>query len=212
MSDVPQFLYFDLGKVLLSFDHGRMVRQMAEVGRVSVEAMRAALMPSGEPTQGDPQWQLEAGHLSEDDYYEQLCESLGCRPPRADLDLAASDMFEPIEASMRLLERLKAGGHRLGLLSNTNPIHWRFFMDGRFPTLNEIFEVEIGSFHVGAMKPDPVIYHAAIKRAGVPAEQIFFTDDREENIAGAIACGIDAVLFTETATLEADLRSRGIAC
>lgn len=212
MPNPPQFLYFDLGKVLLSFDHGRMVRQMAGAAGVSDDAMRAALMPSGEPTQGDPQWQLEAGHLSEDDYYDQLCESLGCRPPRDRLDFAASDMFEPIEASMRLLERLKAAGHRLGLLSNTNPIHWRFFMDGRFPTLNAVFEVEIGSFHVGAMKSDPVIYHAAIEQTGVPAEQIFFVDDRAENVAGAIACGIDAVLFTDTASLEADLRTRGIEC
>lgn len=212
MKNPPQFLYFDLGKVLLSFDHSRMVRQMAEVAGVDEAAMRAALMPSGEPTEGDPQWQLEAGHLSEDDYYEQLCEALGCRPPRAELDLAASDMFEPIDASMRLLERLKAAGHRLGLLSNTNPVHWRFFMDGRFPVLNRVFEVEIGSFHVGAMKPDPKIYHAAIERAGVPAERVFFTDDREENVAGAIACGIDAVLLTDTETLETELRARGIEC
>lgn len=206
----PEFLYFDLGKVLLSFDHTRMLRQMAEVAGVSVETMQAVLMPTGEPTPGDAQWRLEEGLLSEDAYYEDLCERLGSRPDRAALDLAASDIFAPIEPSMRLLERLKAAGHRLGLLSNTNPIHWRFFLDGRFPLLNKVFEVYVGSFEVGAMKPDPKIYAAAVERAGVPAEQVFFTDDKPENVAGAIDFGIDAVLFTETATLEHDLTARGV--
>lgn len=206
----PEFLYFDLGKVLLSFDHPRMLRQMAEVAGVSFEAVRAALMPSGEPTTGDPQWRLEAGTLSEDHYYEHLCESLGVRPPRDELWRAASDIFAPIEASMDLLERLHAAGHRLGLLSNTSPMHWEFFMDGRFPTLARVFEVPIGSFQTGAMKPDPAIYRFAVERAGVAVERVFFTDDRAENVAGARACGLDAVLFTDAACLERDLRARGL--
>lgn len=208
----PEFLYFDLGKVLLSFDHGLMLRQMAGVAGVTPERMREVLMPAGEPTPGDAQWRLEEGQLSEDAYYEDLCDRLGSRPDRAAFDLAASDIFAPIEPSMRLLERLKAAGHRLGLLSNTNPIHWRFFLDGRFPVLNGVFEISLSSFGVGAMKPDPRIYAAAVERAGVPAGRVFFTDDRPENVEGAKAFGIDAVLFTDTGTLESDLRARGIEC
>ena len=185
---------------------------MADAAGVTAEAMRTALMPSGDPAQHDPQWDLEAGALSESDYYEQLCERIGARPPRERLNLAASDIFAPIEPSMALLERLHAAGRRLGLLSNTNSIHWRYYFDGRYPTLSKVFEVRIGSFEVGAMKPDPVIYQAALERAGVPAEKVFFTDDRVENVEGAIACGIDAVRFTDTAQLERDLRARGVDC
>jgi putative hydrolase of the HAD superfamily len=206
----PEFLYFDLGKVLLTFDHPRMLRQMAAVADVSVEAVRTAIMPCGEPTVGDPQWRLEAGTLSIDGYYEHLCESLGVRPPREELWRAASDIFAPIEASMDLLERLHAAGHRLGLLSNTSPVHWDFFMDGRFPTLTRVFEIPLGSFHAGTMKPDPAIYHYAAEKAGVSPQRVFFTDDRADNVEGARACGLDAVLFTDTAQLESDLRARGL--
>jgi glucose-1-phosphatase len=206
----PEFLYFDLGKVLLAFDHARMLRQMAEVAGVTVEAVRDALMPRGEPTVGDAQWRLEAGTLSVDGYYEHLCESLGKRPPREELWLAASDIFAPIEASMDLLERLHTAGHRLGLLSNTSPVHWEFFMDGRFPTLARVFEIPLGSFHAGTMKPEPAIYHFAAQKAGVAPERVFFTDDRAENVEGARVCGLDAVLFTDTAQLERDLRVRGL--
>jgi len=44
--------------------------------------------------------------------------------------------------------------------------------------------------------------------AGVAAGEIFFTDDRAENVAGAIAAGFDAVLFTSVEALESELRSR----
>ncbi|QDT69175.1 Alpha-D-glucose-1-phosphate phosphatase YihX [Planctomycetes bacterium MalM25] len=212
MSQPPEFLYFDLGKVLLDFDHARMVRQMAGVAGVSEEAMRAALMPSGDPTEGDQQWALEAGQLSEDAYYEGLCERLGVRPPRAEFELAASDIFTPIQASLDLVTRLHAAGHRMGILSNTNSIHWRFFLDGRYPELIDAFEIKLGSFEVGSMKPDPVIYLSAIELAGVPAERVFFTDDKPENIAGAMAVGIDAVPFTDTASLVDELNQRGVPC
>lgn len=212
MNQPPEFFYFDLGKVLLDFDHGRMVRQMAEVAGVSVEAMRDALMPGGDPSKGDSQWALEAGQISEEAYYEGLCERLGVRPPRAELDLAASDIFTPIDASLDLVKRLQAAGHRLGILSNTNSIHWRFFLDGRYPELIDCFEIKLGSFEVGSMKPDPVIYLSAIELAEVPAERVFFADDKPENVAGAKAVGIDAVQFTDTAALVGELQQRGVAC
>jgi HAD superfamily hydrolase (TIGR01509 family) len=66
------------------------------------------------------------------------------------------------------------------------------------------------SFEAEAMKPDRRIYDAAIQRAGVPADRIFFVDDREENVAGARAAGIDAVQFVDCDTLIADLRKRNI--
>lgn len=204
----PEFFYFDLGKVLLEFDHARMLRQMAEVAGVPVDILRTALMPSGDPAAGDSQYLLEAGSLSEEDYYAGLCERLGSTPARPDLDLAASDIFAPMEDSLRLVDRLRAAGRRLGLLSNTNPIHWRFFTDGRYPWLNESFEVLLGSFHVGAMKPDPAIYAAAVERAAAPAERVFFVDDKPENVEGAIAMGLDAVVFTGAADLERQLSLR----
>jgi FMN phosphatase YigB (HAD superfamily) len=208
----PEFLYFDLGRVLLTFDHAKMLRQMAGAAGVEPHVMREAIMPSGSPCEGDLQWQLEAGQVSDDEYFELVCERIGKRPQREQLEQASNDIFAPIESSLELLERLHEAGYRLGLLSNTCGMHWRWFLDGRYPTLTKVFEVQLGSFQVGAMKPYPAIYEAAIAKAGVPAEKVFFTDDRQDNVAGAIACGIDAVHFSDTARLEYDLRARGIDC
>nr|WP_261342823.1 HAD-IA family hydrolase [Pirellulimonas nuda] len=136
---------------------------------------------------------------------------MGSRPDRAALDLAASDIFAPIDQTWQLVRRLHAGGARMGILSNTNPTHWRIVTDGRWPILTECFEHAVLSYEARSMKPDRAIYEQAIDRAGVPAGEVFFVDDREDNIAGAIEAGLDAVVFRSAEGLERDLAERGWA-
>lgn len=60
------------------------------------------------------------------------------------------------------------------------------------------------------MKPDRKIYQAAIERAAVAPENIFFLDDLPENVAGAREAGIDAVQFIDEQQLVADLAERDL--
>lgn len=211
----PKMLYFDLGNVLLSFSHEEMCRQMAEVAGVSTERMHGAVF--GGPEARSLQVRYESGQLSGDEYFAHICRQIGSRPDRRQLELAFCDIFQPIQASVELVTRLAAAGHRLGVLSNTNRLQWEFVSDGRFPFLAAIgqpgrpFERAVLSYDAGSMKPDEGIYRVAIERAGVPAHEIFFVDDREENVVGARAAGMDAVLFAGADALANDLRSGGIA-
>jgi HAD superfamily hydrolase (TIGR01509 family) len=108
-----------------------------------------------------------------------------------------------------LCGRLNAAGYRLGVLSNTNDAHWRW-VTKRFSYLTTMFDVAAMSFEIGVMKPDPRIYAEAARLAGVDPADVFYTDDRPENVAGAQAAGFDAVLFTTPAALSAELWQRGI--
>ena len=99
-------------------------------------------------------------------------------------------------------------GHRLGVLSNTCAAHWNYCLP-RYTLLRK-FEVYALSFEIGAMKPDPTTYRAAADLAGAAPEEIFFTDDRPENVEAALAAGYDAVPFTTAARLADDLRRRGV--
>ncbi|MEN1680403.1 MAG: HAD family phosphatase [Planctomycetota bacterium] len=204
----PEFLYFDLGNVLLTFDNDRMCRQMGELLGADEASVRGFVMPTG--GESDLQWRFECGLLSEAEYLQQVCDHFGASPDHAALAVAASDIFAPIEPAMRLADALAKAGWRLGLLSNTNWAHWRFVMDGRYPVLRSAFEVEMTSFAAQSMKPDAGIYRRAIEATGVPAERVFFTDDKPENVASAREAGIDAVVFTSTEQLIADLQSRGV--
>jgi glucose-1-phosphatase len=204
----PGFVYFDLGNVLLSFSHERMCQQMAAAAGVPPEAVRRALFEA----EGGPsvQWRFERGDLNALAVYEHFCEALGVRPDMEELFAAGCDMFAEIDESVSIVERLFASGVRLGIMSNTNPIDWAFVSSGRFPFLNQCFEQKVLSFEVGAMKPELAIYEAAVEQAGVAAGEVFFTDDREENVKGALAAGLDAVLFTSPEQLRKELQARGL--
>jgi FMN phosphatase YigB (HAD superfamily) len=210
----PQVLYFDLGNVLLSFSHERMYRQMAEVVGVSPETLVRVIFGSGEAA--GVLVQLETGRLTTEEYFEFVRRAVGKRPDPQRLATAVCDIFAPIDETWEIVRGLAAAGHRMAILSNTNPLHWAFVTDGRFPLVANIgqpgspFAWAILSCEAGAMKPDRAIYDAAIERAGVAASEIFFVDDRPENVVGARAVGIDAVRYEGTMKLVDDLRVRGV--
>jgi putative hydrolase of the HAD superfamily len=120
-----------------------------------------------------------------------------------------ADIFlpEPL-ISESFLAALKKN-YRLILLSNTNEIHYEFIMQ-KYPILRHI-EEHVLSFQVGSMKPEGQIYQFAIEKAGVPAEEIFFTDDRIENVEAAKLAGLQAVQFRSEEHLKREMIKLGIS-
>jgi FMN phosphatase YigB (HAD superfamily) len=207
-------LYFDLGKVLVEFSHERMCAQMAEVAGISSDAVWQALFGDADVLAAEIRY--ETGHISTDEFFDHFCAATGTSPDRKRLADAVCDIFSPIEPMWKLARSLAAAGNRLAILSNTNPVQWEYITDGRFPLVAmgqgvSAFDWAILSYEARAMKPDPAIYEQAIRRAGVAAEEVFFTDDRLENVEGARAVGIDAVHFTNTEQLAAELRQRNVS-
>lgn len=204
-SPAIEFFYFDLGNVLLYFDHDLACRQMAQVADASVEEVREVVFFSG------MQVRYETGEIDTAGFHDYFCQRTGRRPDMTALAHAASNIFEPNHPVIEIAQSLHAQSRRLGILSNTCACHWEFCIDGRYPFLRECFEQYVLSYEAKSMKPDAEIYRAAISQAGVAAESIFFVDDRPENVAGALECGLDAVLYSGADRLRADLADRGIA-
>jgi putative hydrolase of the HAD superfamily len=61
------------------------------------------------------------------------------------------------------------------------------------------------SCRLGTTKPDPAAYRGVLDALGAEPADVTFVDDRAENIAGAAALGMRALLFTDPTTLAADL-------
>jgi len=200
----PHFFYFDLGNVLLKFDQAVACRQMADVAGISAERVREIVFDDG------MQLAYERGLLSTSGFYEAFCERSGVRPSLADLVHAASDIFELDAAVAGIAERLRASGHRLGILSNTCEAHWEFCAGSRFPLLDAAFDVAVLSYQIGSLKPETAIYEAATELARANPEEIFFVDDRAENVAGALEAGFDAVQFTSADGLIRELLRRDV--
>jgi putative hydrolase of the HAD superfamily len=90
------------------------------------------------------------------------------------------------------LDRLRAAGFRLGVVSNS---------DGRAEEalvaagLRTCFEVVVDSQLVGFEKPDPRIFHLALKQMGVrPDEAMYVGDIYEVDVVGARRAGMSVVL------------------
>ena len=200
----PAFLYFDLGNVLLHFDHRLAATQMAEVAKLELDRVWDLVFATG-----DLLVEIETGRLGPQEFYEHFCRETGTRADYGLLEEAGSAIFTVNAPMLPIITHLEAAGHRLGVLSNTSESHWRYIAR-QYPMIPRTFEPAALSFKAGVMKPDPAIYQYAADLAGVAPEEIFFTDDRAENVAGALRAGFDAVPFTGPADLARELRRRGL--
>lgn len=199
-----EFLYFDMGNVLLDFDHGQGCRQAAQLCGVTPNQVREVVFDSG------LEWSYERGDLTSEQFYECFRREIPTAPESDRLLASLSDIFQVKPGIESLLIQLRQEGHELGILSNTCEAHWRQVYPERFPFLAERFSRHALSFEFRSMKPEAEIYRRAIALAGKPAERIFFVDDRPENVLAAQATGMDAVLFTDLPALQCDLRQRGL--
>jgi 2-haloacid dehalogenase len=78
-----------------------------------------------------------------------------------------------------------------------------------FPVLDLLDDIVVSGTEKVA-KPDPAIFEIAIARSGLEASELVFVDDKEGNVAAAIECGLDGVLFTGADDLRRRLRERGL--
>lgn len=157
------------------------------------------------------QWRepYDRGVLSDREYWGQV---LG-RPVTAE-EVEAIDVADvgawsrPYEGTLDLLPRLRTRGVGLALLSNA-PVSMAAAVDRMGWT--ELVPHRFFSCRLGITKPHPDAYKAVLAQLQADPAEVTFVDDRPVNVAGAEQVGIRGLLFTDPATLAADLDLRGDA-
>ena len=185
----PDFVYFDLGNVLLYFDHSLALRNMARVAGITAEQMRRIVFD------GTLQVEYETGSISGVQFVSRISDSIGKDLDVPDMLQAAADMFVPNPQILPVLERIRDFGIPMGLLSNTCEAHWKWIGERGYRQVLGWFAPVILSYEVRSMKPDAHIYREAQRQAGHDAPRIFFTDDRAENVEAAKNAGWMAEVF-----------------
>ena len=101
--------------------------------------------------------------------------------------------FILFEDTIGALERLKAQGYQLGVVSNLRRDMNELCRDlGIGPYLDFC----LTSAEIGVEKPDPAIFVAALERAGVaPPEAVHVGDQPRSDLVGARGAGLHAVLL-----------------
>jgi putative hydrolase of the HAD superfamily len=198
-----EVIYFDLGKVIIDFDHSRAAQELLKVTPLSLEDAMAVL------SDGELVSEYEKGWVSSQEHYRKVCHRLQMEVSIEKFRELWGSMFlpEPL-LSESFLRTLKAH-YRLMLLSNTNELHFDF-VTKHYPIL-KVIEERLLSYQAGCMKPEARIFEMAIEKAGVAPECILFTDDRQENIEAARRTGIQVLQFKSESQLIRDMLRLGMA-
>jgi putative hydrolase of the HAD superfamily len=196
-------ILFDVGGVLLTngWDHGERAAAMEHfhLDRTAFEARHLAPYDAWErgaiPMKAylDTTVFFEPRSFSQDEFFAYMLTQSKILP----------------DGALGILGELAASDKcMLGALNNeareTN--EYRF---GKFG-LRAFFKVALSSCYLGLRKPDLAIYKRALDILGRPPERILFIDDREENVAGAVAAGMRSIRFQGAESLRRDLVSLGV--
>ena len=119
------------------------------------------------------------------------------------------EMARPaIEPSWTILRHLRARGVPVFALSNFG-IGSFAYAETVYPILGE-FDRRYISGHMGVIKPETRIYEMVEEDCGLMGADLFFTDDRADNIEAARARGWQTHLFDGPEGLAAALRDLGL--
>lgn len=185
-----EFVFFDLGNILLSFDPNQACLNVARRFGIDPETAHQAIYGGG--LQHRYERGEITGHVFADHLRSEFDRSRDQMPTGELLD-AVSDMFQPVDTMPLALQSVRDSGLSVGLLSNTCEAHWDWIRRRKYPATEFPFDVTILSYEVGAMKPDAKIYEVAERACGVSLGQILFLDDRPENVEGAVRRNWQAV-------------------
>lgn len=103
-----------------------------------------------------------------------------------------------------VIDDIHAAGRITATLSNTNPVHWEHQLE-HSEALRRV-QHRHASHLLGAIKPDPEIFHVFERTTGFDRRGIVFFDDLEENVFAARDAGWRAELVDHTGDTAAQLR------
>jgi putative hydrolase of the HAD superfamily len=197
-------LVLDLGEVLVRSQPPELVQRMAQAAAVPLADFQTAYWAHRREfdlaTDARTYWNdvlRDARSPLDAAARARVCAELGA------LDAASWTQYR--EEVWEVAERFRAAGGRTAVLSNCGPGVFERVRAQR--EVGRYFDALVVSWELGVLKPDPAIYRAALDRLGVAPGEALFVDDRPENVAGAEAVGMRAMLFAGDASVP-ELRRR----
>jgi len=193
----------DLGKVIIFFDNDIFFEKIADYSPYSKEEIRDLALAHFELVEF-----FDKGEITPQDFHARVIQKLEARIDYDTFFSIYNDVFSLNPPVLQIMKRLKRN-YKLVVLSNTDTMRFGFIKK-KFPEIL-VFDEYVLSFEVGFMKPHPHIYKEALKRAGFPAKECVFIDDREENIEAAAKLGINGIHLEPQTYLEAILKEMGLS-
>lgn len=188
---------FDYGGVIADVDRSEIVSFVMKTFDVSREEA-AKLLKESRP------FRLK-GEADEESYWKQVA-----KEHRVELkdgwsrpfDYVLLESIKEIPGTLPVIQELKENGIRVGILSNIDAIAAKYVRQkGHY----EGYTPLLLSFEMGVEKPNPQAYEKMIETLNLSPHEIFFIDDRIENVEAAKKLGIVAYHFDNAAALKREM-------
>jgi FMN phosphatase YigB (HAD superfamily) len=202
--DGVRAIIFDIGRVLVRIDLSRAQNALADGLRLGAKELWSAI-------EKDPQWKdWQEGRLSARDWHQKLCQRFGMTLSFEAFVNAWNSALDPTPIHPDTLFAHLARHYRLGLLSNTDPLHVAYLEKTYsfyeyFPKTGRIY-----SCAVGACKPEPLVFREALRACNVKASHAVYIDDIPVFVDAARALGIPGIQYSTPEQLRGDFTRLGI--
>jgi FMN phosphatase YigB (HAD superfamily) len=195
---------FDIGRVLIRLDIQRVKSALAQGLPLSPGELWSAI-------EKDPRWpDWQEGRMSPRDWHLHLCKRFNLSLDFEQFKTVWNSALDPEPIHKSSLFACLSKNYRLGLLSNTDPIHVE-----KLESTYDFFTyfskaVRTYSCSVGASKPDALIFREALRACKVRAEETVYIDDILAYVEAARRLGFTGVHFQSPTQLYTDLGQAGI--
>lgn len=186
---------FDLGNVIVDIDFNRVLGAWSNFSRMPLATLKQSF------TMGEAFHQHERGEISDEDFAKALCEEMEMPLSYEQFSTGWQAVFVALRSEViDIMHKLRAQGHRVVVLSNTNRLHTTYWPE-QYPEIQGAADHIYLSQEMGMRKPEARIYQQVLLLEGFSAEDAIFFDDNADNIAGAEQLGITSILVTDKTTI-----------
>jgi putative hydrolase of the HAD superfamily len=158
---------------------------------------------------GPGDWRdFDLGRVEPDMLADRITARTGfARPAVVALIAAVPHHLQPTPEGVALIERVRAAGHRLALLSNM-PAPYAQHLEAAHACFAP-FEQRAWSGRLGLAKPERAIFDHLQRALSADGDELLFIDDHAVNVEAARAVGWHALHFDSAANVERQLVARG---
>lgn len=186
---MDKIVFFDLGGVLLNWQDSWLYEEVSRETKISINKIKQDFESYVSL--------LFTGNISEKKFWQKIVGEVKINPNIiSETFQKNASLNEDIFALSQYLKKCK---YQIGILSNITPETRKLLPDEWFASFDYVYF----SNEIGIAKPDPRVFHYILDRHG--NGEIFFIDDKKENIDAAKRLGINSILYDGQTDLISEL-------
>lgn len=178
---------FDLDGVYFPNGKANFIKSLEKLG-VSEDEAKGVFLKSPQMNQ-----EYKNGKTTDEEFWTWAVSEWNLKISWREVTKLMIDGYDVDENVVSTVKKLRDLGYKTAICSNNFPARINGLQE-KFGFLND-FNIVTISYEVGESKPNKKIFEELVRKSGVEAGSIVFTDDNSDNLDGAKEVGITTFLY-----------------